>query len=88
MTNDEYIAANWPKLSPKFREAHNRLRRMKGMSSIPEPRIDLYVPPRGPSAKPFDFNSPEFLGAAREFMGPRMMGGGPEGFTINGNPVK
>jgi hypothetical protein len=37
MTNDEYISANWAKLSPKFRDAHNRLRQTRGQETLPPP---------------------------------------------------
>lgn len=75
MTNDEYVKANWAKLSPKFRDAHNRLRQMKGMETIPPPKIDRYVPKRGPVAKPYDFSDKEFQAAARQFMGPQIVMG-------------
>jgi hypothetical protein len=39
-----YEEANWAKLSPAFRAAHNRLRRSRGLPSIPEPKICLYRP--------------------------------------------
>lgn len=88
MTNEDYIEKNWAKMSPKFREAHNHLRRARGMSSIPEPLVDLYVPPRGPTAKPFDFSNPEFVGSARQFLGGKLMAPGEEGFTINGKAMR
>ncbi|WP_407146259.1 hypothetical protein [Bradyrhizobium sp. ORS 86] len=84
-----YEEANWARLSPAFRNAHNRLRQMKGLPTIPAPKIDLYVAPRGPEAKPFDFANTDFVTAGREFLGRPMMGpGGDEGFTINGKLVK
>jgi hypothetical protein len=43
-----YEEAHWPRLSPAFRNVHNELRRLRGQPTIPEPRIDLYIPPRGP----------------------------------------
>lgn len=84
-----YETDNWPKLSPAFRAAHNRLRVTKGMALIPEPKIDMYVPPRGPAPKPFDPGNPEFIAAAREFNGGYMPGAFAqgEGFTINGQQV-
>jgi hypothetical protein len=39
-----YEEANWAKLSPTFRRAHNRLRQQRGLSPIPDPEIDLWVP--------------------------------------------
>lgn len=77
-----YEEANWAKLSPNFRNAHNRLRQLKGLSPIPEPKIDLYVPNRGPAAKPFDFSDKEFVAAGKQFLGVTIMGGGGEGFEI------
>lgn len=32
--------------------------------------------------------SKEVVGAAREYLGGTLMGGGDEGFSINGRPVK
>jgi hypothetical protein len=72
-----YEEANWARLSPVFRTAHNRLRVLKGFAPIPAPKIDLYVPKRGPTAKPFDFTNPEFVASAKQFMGPVLMGGRP-----------
>lgn len=40
-----YEEENWAKLSPRFREAHNRLRAARGQSAIPPPKVDLYVAP-------------------------------------------
>jgi hypothetical protein len=40
-----YITANWPRLSPKFRTAHNRLLQARGLPEIPEPEIDEFIPP-------------------------------------------
>jgi len=84
-----YEEANWAKLSPKFREAHNRLRQARGMETIPPPKVDLYVQPRGPKPKPFDPSDPEFIAAAREFHGGRFpfAGAQGEGFSINGVEV-
>jgi hypothetical protein len=82
-----YEEANWAKLSPAFRNAHNRLRQLKGLPTIPPPKIDLYVPPRGPALKPFDPSNPEFLQSVREFTGPIFGPKGGEGFTVNGKQV-
>ena len=78
-----YEEANWAKLSPNFRAAHNRLRQARGLPPIPPPKIDLYVA-RSPLIKPIDFTDKELVAAAREGMGPTLMGGRPgdEGFTI------
>jgi hypothetical protein len=40
-----YEEANWDKLSPKFRAAHNRLRQARGLPPIPPPKVDNYKPP-------------------------------------------
>lgn len=83
-----YEEANWAKLSPKFREAHNRLRCARGMVPIPAPKKDLYVAPRGPAVKPYSFDDPEFIAEARRFMsgGGGSMIPGSSGFTINKIP--
>jgi hypothetical protein len=39
-----YEEANWDRLSPTFREKHNRLREARGLPPIPPPEIDLHVP--------------------------------------------
>lgn len=87
-TTERYVKENWAKLSPAFRNAHNRLRQRLGMETLPPPKIDLYVPPRGPAAKPFDPSSPDFVQVAREFVGPMFGPRGSEGFTINGKEVR
>src|ERR1700738_491010 len=38
-----YEEANWAKLSPAFRQAHNRRLKARGLSPIAEPEVDLYV---------------------------------------------
>src|SRR5260370_42371228 len=83
-----YEEINWPKLSPAFREAHNRLRGMKGLPPIPPPKIDLYKAPAEPKIRPIDMKDPEVVGAIREGLGPVMMGGGLEGFSINGQAAR
>lgn len=82
-----YEEANWHKLSPTFRDAHNKLRQARGLPTLPPPRIDMYVPPAA-VVRPFDPTDKEFVAATREFLGATMMGGGNEGFTINGKLVK
>src|SRR5262245_35124204 len=54
MHGKSYEEANWPKLSPMFRKAHNSLRVAKGLSPIPEPKIDLWVPPAMRKGEKFD----------------------------------
>jgi hypothetical protein len=44
-TTTDYVAANWAKLAPEFRKAHNRLLEARGESLIPEPLTDEYLPP-------------------------------------------
>jgi hypothetical protein len=82
-----YEEANWSRLSPVAREVHNRLRVAKGLSPIPPPVNDLYVPPKAPQIRPVEKDG-EFNAAIREGLGPVMMGGGLEGFTINGQPTR
>jgi hypothetical protein len=36
----------WTRLSPLFRRTHNRLRAVRGLAPIPEPKISRYRPPR------------------------------------------
>lgn len=83
-----YEEARWPYLSPLFRETHNRLRVARGLPPIPPPKVDLYVAPKAPLIKPFNPNDKEFVQATREFLGGTLMGGGKEGFMINGEYVK
>jgi hypothetical protein len=87
MAGTGYEEANWAHLSPAFRAAHNRLRATRGLSPIPEPAIDIYVPPPA-VIRPFDPGDREVVAAARGFMGPTLLGErGGEGFTINGVPA-
>ena len=51
----DYITANWPRLSPAFRTAHNRLREVKGLPTIPSPDVDLYVRPTPAQWRKFPF---------------------------------
>lgn len=83
-TGASYEEANWAKLSPTFRAAHNRLRRMRGLPSLPEPVIDLYVPPPA-QIRPLDLN--DARAAMREFVGNAIMADGAQGFTINGKEI-
>ena len=45
MLNDSYEVQNWARLSPRFRDAHNRRRIAHGMEPLPQPEKDLYKPP-------------------------------------------
>jgi hypothetical protein len=81
-----YEEANWAKLSPAFRKAHNILRKSKGLEPIPAPKIDLYVPPKMRKLSATDMNTPEAKQVVREFLGTTMGPRGHEGFTIGGNP--
>lgn len=83
-----YEEANWARLSPLRRDAINRLRQARGQSTIPPPKIDLYVPPRAPVLKPFDPSDPDFVRSVREFNGPILGPRGGEGFTINGKDIR
>jgi hypothetical protein len=83
-----YEQANWSKLSPAFREAHNRHRQARGLPAIPPPVTDLYVPPKEPPrmrAQSAD-DIRETQAAAREFLRPTgvAMLPGAEAFYING----
>lgn len=82
-----YEEARWAYLSPEFRMAHNRRLQVKGLPTIPPPAIDMYVKPNAPALRPFDPTDKEFVAATREFLGASMMGGGREGFTINGRQI-
>jgi hypothetical protein len=65
-----YEEANWARLSPTFRAAHNRLRQLRSMPTIPPPEVDLYVSPAPTALRPFDPADPEAVAAAHEFNGP------------------
>lgn len=84
-----YEEANWAKLSPAFRNAHNALRRTRGQPAIPEPKIDLYVPRPPRKVTPFDPGDKEFIAATRAFFGGNIPGAHAqgEGFSINGQQV-
>jgi hypothetical protein len=51
----DYITANWSRLSPAFRTAHNRLREVRGLPTIPLPDVDLYVQPTPAQWRKFPF---------------------------------
>lgn len=92
-----YEEANWAKLSPMFRDAHNRLRQTRGLDPIPPPAIDLYRPPLVKRVDPKEMEALEreanmaktdFLTGGKKGVGARLMAPGREGFTINGEDVK
>jgi hypothetical protein len=90
-----YEEANWAKLAPHFRDAHNRLRIMRGLSPIPPPKIDLYIPPKRRKKyerKVIDPQDPELIKAVRAqnpILGPSSIRGVvSEGLTINGVHIK
>jgi hypothetical protein len=76
-----YEEARWEFLSPRFREAHNRLRQQRGLSPIPPPKIDRYVPPPRTLGN-WDPSNAEWRAALREYDPMLMFGGGAEGFEI------
>lgn len=84
-SGQSYEEANWAKLSPNFRKVHNQLRIRRGMSPIPEPKVDLYVPPKLRKVEKIDEQSPEAVAAMREYLRPptmRVPGG--QGFRDKG----
>ena len=86
-TGQSYEEANWAKLSPMFRKSHNKLRIMKGLSPIPEPKVDLWIPPKLRKVAKIDEQSPDAVAAMREFLrgGAPMMGvPGGQGFEDRG----
>src|SRR5690348_12832941 len=74
----------WPTLSPAHREAHNKLRAMRGQPPLPPPEKDLYVAPPKRTIKPVvDMTEAEaeIRGMqARLGMMDRVLGRGQEGF--------
>jgi hypothetical protein len=89
LQGQSYEEANWAKLSPTFRDTHNRLRQLRGMSPLPPPAVDLYRPPlvRRADPKELEALNSEQAAAKAQFLGARrMMAPGREGFTFNGEP--
>ena len=85
-----YETENWHKLSPKFREAHNRLRTSKGLAPLPPPLKDEYVPPPPRPVLVVEANDPELM---REYRAATSrfdaaLRGGAEGFQIKGGKVE
>ena len=86
-----YEEANWAKLSPMFREAHNKLRVMRGLPPLPPPAVDLYKPPLVKRVDPAEVDrlAREAKAAGMQFMGQRrMMAPGDEGYSRDGAPEK
>jgi hypothetical protein len=52
---DGRVRISWAQTSPALRDAHNRLRKQRGLAPIPEPAIDLYKSLQ-PAPKPLDAN--------------------------------
>jgi hypothetical protein len=64
----DYPPELWARMSPRFRAAHNQLRRARGQLPIPDPKVDLYAPPAS-SPPPFDPANPEAIATEFEFRG-------------------
>lgn len=81
-----YEEAHWSKLSPKFREAHNRHRVAKGLPAFPPPVKDEYVPPMPRKVLPVVISEADAMAEYRAQTGAfdamlSRMGKG-EGFTV------
>ena len=86
-TGQSYEEVNWARLSPMFRKSHNQLRVLKGLPPIPDPKVDLWVPPKLRKVAKIDEQSPDAVAAMREFLrgGAPMMGApGSQGFEDRG----
>lgn len=84
-----YESENWPRLSPRRRDAHNALRAARGQPPIAPPKVDEYVPPK-PSAHSLhtvDYGElvAEYRAATSRF--DAALRGGAEGFAIKGGQV-
>lgn len=85
-----YETENWHKLSPAFREAHNRLLTAKGLSPIPPPIKDEYVAPPPRTIVSVDATDPELM---REYRAATSrfdaaLRHGAEGFQVKGGRVE
>lgn len=85
-----YENENWAKLSPRFRDAHNKLRVARGEQPIPDPKVDLYVAPPPRTIVSVDATDPELM---REFRAATSrfdaaLRHGAEGFAIKGGRVE
>jgi hypothetical protein len=84
-----YETENWARLSPAFRDAHNRLRVARGEQPIPPPAVDLYKPPPARKIVSIDPTDPELLTEYRAATArfDAALRNGDEQFKINGNRV-
>lgn len=83
-----YEEDNWDRLSPRFRDAHNRLRQARGLETIPPPKVDRYVAPQQRAVTAIDPNDPEVMREIRARAMALGIRGGDEGFTIKSGPVE
>lgn len=85
-----YETENWPRLSPKFREAHNRKRAAFGQPPIPPPVVDLYVTPPPRPIVSVDVPDMELMGEYRAATArfDAMLREGAEGFMVKGGKVE
>ena len=85
-----YETENWAKLSPRFREAHNRLRVARGEPAIPPPKVDLYVQPPPQPVRTVEVVDSElraeYRAATSRF--DMMLRNGAEGFQVKGGKVE
>src|ERR1700733_14522342 len=81
-----YEEDRWEYLSPRRRDAINRLRQARGQFTIPPPKVDRYTPPPPRPIVLADPNDPELI---REIRARGMMLGlpdGDEGFELKPAP--
>lgn len=85
-----YETENWAKLSPAFREAHNRLRTAKGLAPLPPPAVDLYVAPPRRTLVVADGSDPELIAEYRRSTAEfdNRLRNGAEGFQVKGGKVE
>jgi hypothetical protein len=85
-----YETENWARLSPKRRDAYNRLRNARGLATLPPPAIDLYVAPPPRPLIAVDFADAELLAEQRAAMNrfDTALREGAEGFAIKGGRVE
>jgi hypothetical protein len=85
-----YETANWSKLSPRFREAHNKLRAARHEAPIPPPIKDEYVAPPPRPIVSVDTPDAEFIAEYRAATArfDAALRNGTEGFQIKGGVVE